>query len=62
MITEQRSRNQSFVLMLVVVLVLEWAGKLGTEQSCQLMSNAVDSAWFRLQTLTTKNSMFTSSN
>jgi hypothetical protein len=46
MITEQRSRNQSFVL----VLVLEWAGKLGTEQSCQLMSNAVDSAWFRLQT------------
>ena len=30
------------VLVLVVVLVLEWAGKLGAERSCQLIATPLD--------------------
>jgi hypothetical protein len=36
-----KSSTKAIVLVLVVVLVLEWAGKIGAEQSCQLIYNAV---------------------
>jgi hypothetical protein len=36
-----KSSTKVIVLVLVVVLMLEWAGTIGAEQSCQLIYNAV---------------------